>query len=551
MRYRQYLSRAGHCKTGTAGALIDGAGLVARLPRFLRRPLEPAQALCLVRERLASREARFLAKLERSVFHHPHNPYGRLFRWAGCEVGDVRRLMALEGLEGTLHRLFREGIYLTVDEFKGKVPIRRGSAEIPAGPDRLRNPLSRFHVAARSGGSRGAGTPVLLDLDFIRACGAVFSVALEARGLRVPSKATWETPGSGSRFRLLKLASFGNAPARWFSQIDTAAADFPAFYRWSDRAMRAAGRLAGRPLPRATYVPFEDPGAIVRWMQEETTAGHSPCLTCFASSAVRVALAAGEAGITLRGVLFNMGGEPTTAERRALVERSGAVANARYGSMECGPVGYACHRPEAPDDVHLLNHLHAVTQPGAGGPAAGLPEDALLVSSLEESSPFVMINTSMGDQGVLEARACGCPLEAVGWHSHLCNIRSFEKLTAGAMTFLDSDIIEVLEEVMPARFGGSPIDYQLVEEEQADGASVLRLRIDPTAGTAPEDAMREVFIDEILARLTLPSMREKLTRESLDIRVERLPTLKTAAGKVQHLHVQPVGDRDQATQRRR
>lgn len=33
------------------------------------------------------------------------------------------------------------------------------------------------------------------------------------------------------------------------------------------------------------------------------------------------------------------------------------------------------------------------------------------------------------------------------------------------MTFLDTEVIRVLEEVLPARFGGSPTDCQLVEDD--------------------------------------------------------------------------------------
>jgi hypothetical protein len=43
------------------------------------------------------------------------------------------------------------------------------------------------------------------------------------------------------------------------------------------------------------------------------------------------------------------------------------------------------------------------------------------------------------------------------------------------MTFLDTDVIRVLEEILPARFGGGPADYQLVEDERADGQPCLRL----------------------------------------------------------------------------
>jgi hypothetical protein len=76
---------------------------------------------------------------------------------------------------------------------------------------------------------------------------------------------------------------------------------------------------------------------------------------------------------------------------------------------------------------------------------------------------MVLLNLSLGDHARLERRACGCPLERLGWDTHLETIRSFEKLTAAGMNFLDVDVIRVLEEILPARFGGGPTDYQLQE----------------------------------------------------------------------------------------
>ena len=66
-------------------------------------------------------------------------------------------------------------------------------------------------------------------------------------------------------------------------------------------------------------------------------------------------------------------------------------------------------------------------------------------------------------------RSCGCYFERLGWRSHLHTIRSFEKLTAGGMTVLDADVVRILEELLPARFGGAAADYQLVEDQAAPG----------------------------------------------------------------------------------
>ena len=50
------------------------------------------------------------------------------------------------------------------------------------------------------------------------------------------------------------------------------------------------------------------------------------------------------------------------------------------------------------------------------------------------------------------------------------------------MTFLDVDVIRVLDEVLPGRFGGGPTDYQLIEEETEDGRPRVRLLVHPRVG---------------------------------------------------------------------
>jgi len=106
----------------------------------------------------------------------------RLLALADCEYGDLERLVKQEGVEGVLRILYRRGVYLTVDEFKGRRPATRGNATVAVNPDLLRNPLAAYHVPAHSGGSRGRGTPVLIDLAFVRGGGGNTCLVLEARG---------------------------------------------------------------------------------------------------------------------------------------------------------------------------------------------------------------------------------------------------------------------------------------------------------------------------------------------------------------------------------
>jgi len=105
-------------------------------------------------------------------FDNPDSPYHRLFKECGGTFEDAARLVESEGLEGALKALFRNGIYLIVEGFKGRKPASRGSAQIDMHADRLRNPQAAFHVAASGGGSRSNGIQVLFVLEFIRGCAA-------------------------------------------------------------------------------------------------------------------------------------------------------------------------------------------------------------------------------------------------------------------------------------------------------------------------------------------------------------------------------------------
>jgi hypothetical protein len=123
--------------------------------------------------------------------------------------------------------------------------------------------------------------------------------------------------------------------------------------------------------------------------------------------------------------------------------------------MECGRIGEGCLAPEWSDDIHLYHDLHGLIQPGLEGEKTGLPPLALVISSLAPTAPLILLNVSMGDQATVVQRPCGCSLESLGWTTHLHTIRSFEKLTAGGMTFFDTDLVLVIEGALPKQFGGN------------------------------------------------------------------------------------------------
>jgi hypothetical protein len=520
--------------------LVVGARVARRLPSYLRHPIAPDEGRVIVRSRLERREARFLGLVRRTVYQHAASPYRQLLQLAGCQRGDLERLVLREGVEGALQRLFREGVYLTVDEFKGRRPVVRGGTTISAASAQLRNPLSAAHVRQRSGGSRSRGTAVPMDLAFIRDVAVNTCLVLEARGGREWIKANWEVPGGGALYHILLYSGFGAPHARWFSQLDPGAPDLPSLYRWSPHMMRWASLLAGVPLPAPEHVPIEAPLPIADWAYAVRRSGRTPHIYTFPSSAVRLAQAALDAGLDLEGLQFLVGGEPVTAARLRSILQAGAEAVPGYGSIEGGVYGYGCLQPAASDDVHLLEDLHAVVQPGPGG-SHGLPPNANLFTSLSRHTPFVFLNVGMGDQAVVERRRCGCPLESLGWTTHHHSIRSFEKLTAGGMTFLDTDVIRVLEEVLPGRFGGSPAHYQLLEEEGADGRPRLRLLVHPAVGPLDSTAVAEAFLTALGDGPGAARAMGLHWRHASYLGVERRVPLTTPAAKILHLHVQQRG----------
>jgi len=515
--------------------IASSARLLVGLPRYLRHPVRPMEARAILRHRLEHREQDFLRLVRRAVYANAASPYRQLLRLAACEYGDLERLVGSEGVEGALCTLFQRGVYLTVEEFKGRRPAVRGSSTVALATSRLRNPYTAFHLMTQTSGSRGKRTVVPIDLANLRDRAVNACLHFEARGGSDWVQGLWGIPGGWSMVHLLQCSSFGSPPHRWFTQIDMSAPGLPARYLWSARVVQLGSALAGVRLPSAKYVSPDEPLAIADWLISVIRSGRIPHLYAFASAAVRLCQAAFDAGLDLTGAQLMLTAETTTPARLAAVRQTGAEAVSNYGSSETGFIGYGCLAAEVADDVHLFQDVHAVVQPGSASLGAVLPPKALLVTSLRDTAPLILLNVSLGDQATMTRRSCGCPQERLGWPTHLHTISSHEKLTVGGLTVLDADVIRILEQVLPARFGGGLADYQLLDQGGSDGQVRLRLLVDPSVGAIDVEALREAFIAEIS---TLPggSMTPFLWRAPGLLCVERRRPVRTATGKIHHVH---------------
>ncbi|MGD9508093.1 MAG: hypothetical protein AB7I59_18220 [Geminicoccaceae bacterium] len=515
------------------------ARLAGRLRGYVRRQLSPEAIRRLVAAGLQEREQRLLRMLEHVVFGRPENPYGRLFAHAGIGLAEMRGWLAEHGLETTLGTLAEAGIYLSLDEFKGRRPVRRGSLEFRTSPHDFDNPLSSRDISLQTGGSRGGGTRIYLDLDNYGQDAAYHYLMLEAFGLLDRPAAVWAPmpPFSAGMADLLRAMKLARSPERWFAQTR------PAYDRRSWRhallgdGLILGARLCGASPPRPEFTPLDQAHTVAEWLAAVRARGRPGVVKTNVASGIRVCLAARERGLDISGSFFRVDSEPLTPARAGVFARADCSVANTYAMTEAGWVGVPCARAEVPDTCHLLSDRIALVRREMRS-AHGAGAVANLYTTLLPTTPKLMLNVDCGDFSALSEAPCGCLFDQLGYRTRLHTIRSYDKLTSEGMNFLGDDLHRLLEEVLPRRFGGSPLDYQLVETESGDTGLpqvvvVASPRVGPLAEAAVVGAVVE-FLDH------LPSSGGTFGRrwqEAGTLRLERRDPTATGAGKMLALHV--------------
>ena len=141
----------------------------------------------------------------------------------------------------------------------------------------------------------------------------------------------------------------------------------------------------------------------------------------------------------------------------------------------------------------------------------------------------------MGDSPVVATGSGGCPVEQIGWPTRLHSIRSD---TAGGVTVFDGDVIRILEDVLPCRFGDRPADSQLVEDHAANGSPRLRLLVAPAGGAVDEAALAETLRFALAAGSAGGGVMGRPWQEGRRPGVERRSPFVTVSGKILSLHVE-------------
>jgi hypothetical protein len=515
---------------GQAADTADIASMAARLARdfrpFVRSPISFADARLTVLNGFHRRAQSFLHLVDRTVFGRARSPYRKLLAYAGCERGDLHTLVTREGLDGALRHLADQGVYVSVEEFKGRRPVIRGSARFAFTARDFDNPLSRAcHYVVFTGGSGGRPTPVRRTLDSAAVTASAMALTLEAYGLRNRRNLIWNGGSPTHTFSMLKL---GDSVERWYYPISPR----PLLARASSLYLGGLARLAGVSLAMPAYCDLKEPEPIARWLIEQSQSNRPILVWTAMSSAVRIASAAAALGGSLAHVVFQGGSEPVSPARRRMVEHSGARVLVDYSSTELPSLSYGCPSGTSSDDVHLMQHLYALVERERALVDGGATASALLFTTLSLTAGKIAIDTELGDTAQVEQRDCGCLLGSLGFTTHLSEIQSFEKLSTEGTTFLRSNVLKIVEETLPAQFGGSPVDYQLVEEEAADTAARLVLRIDPAVGPLDEAAVRSVLLAGLRCGGIANKWQTRLIERAESIVVQRRPPLTTRSGKV-------------------
>jgi len=507
--------------------------------RFLAYTLTHAQAQDIVRDRMAHRAENFLHIVEHSIYAYPNSPYAQLLHHAGYTLADLRTLVETKGLEEALRTLHDAGVYVTFEEFKGRKPIVRDGLTLDVKPSDFDNPHARRAFALTTGGSTGLANAVYHDFDHIAAGAPHQLLMLNAWNLvDVPMLAWLQIlPGGGIRF-LLQRAAVRQYAQAWYSSLGWRDSATWVKYAAATVYMTLWMQLLGGRIPFPKIVRQKDALVIARWMRETITKTGHCLLYCNVSHALRVCVAAQENGLDLTGATIRIGGEPITPVKVAQIERVGARVMPAYGAIDTGAIGLGCADSEHIGDEHLLHDAYALITTPYHVQGINVTVPAFNLTSLLDTSPKLMLNYQIDDYGIVEERQCRCALGAMGYTTHLREIRSYSKSVGEGVTLIGNELQQILDQVLPARFGGSSLDYQWMEQEDAQGITRLNLIISPRLEITDESEVVRVVLNAMRTSSPTADSARTVWQQVNTIQVKRMEPVLTARGKLLPLHIE-------------
>jgi hypothetical protein len=515
--------------------------------RHLRSPLDPDPE-GTIRSHMENREKHFLA-ITRKVLSDAGHPYARMFRIAGCTLADAEASVARRGVEDTLQALLEAGVYLTQDEMRGRREIVRHGEHIPATPASWDNERGRGPVVnTSSGSSSGKSFHTTQSLNYLvnlEACCQLMVHELDVEyrpGIQVAPI----LPGYGLLGALL-ADRLRIGFERWYAIGGVSRANL--HYRVATRCIAAQMRLFGAKVPNPTYLDQNDFRPAAEYLARLSGEGAGAVISGFVSSVSRVAAAAVDEDLDVAGAIAIVAGEALTDVKRHVIESAGISVYPTYGASDIGSIGYPCRHMSRGNSVHIFRHgIALAVNRQATADWAGGPVDSLYATPLLPFAPRHLINAEIGDTGLIEEASCDCTFTRLGFNLQVRDIAAISKVTAQGMTVAAGELVQILEERMPARFGGRPGDYQLIEAEGAAQTEMV-LRIRPGACDVSAEDVLAYFLSETRG-LYGGSMSAMAWAHSRGVRVELAPPVLSATGKFRAVRLLGPGVAATGDQRR-
>lgn len=539
--WRKNAQSGGRLRPPGAGRLKDLFQLTAGLRTFFMHPITLEQGKANIKTALARREEQFLEVVRTHIYGHDSHPYLELLKHAGCDFEDIRNHVRQHGIENTLTRLAREGVYLTSDEYKGKKDVVRGQRLFRVSPGDFEPRWRSPGFAIQSSGTKNRPVRSFISLDWLEVRSWAMGVFFASHDLLSRSHALYDAilPGSGVNHLLIN-AKLGRPTERWFARSIPSNTPFARVYHHlTTYLIVLAGKQWGAGLPRPEFIGLEDLQLIVRWIEQKRRDRVPLQITTIVSSAVRLAQAARQASVSLEGVKFVVSGEPFTEAKRNVIESAGSRAVPHYAYGGGINAGFGCANPVDIDEVHVNRHMLAIVAHPKPIISNQVEIRPLLCSTIRPEAPRILLNVESGDYGLLTERECGCELGSLGLNLHLSQIRSYEKFTSEGMNYFYGDLFEFVEDTLPREFGGGPGDYQLVEEEDNEGLTRLIMIVHPRVGKIDDERLLSRLRERLRQGPKDLRFVARLWEDAGTLRVRRATPYSSGRGKILPLHLNP------------
>jgi hypothetical protein len=105
------------------------------------------------------------------------------------------------------------------------------------------------------------------------------------------------------------------------------------------------------------------------------------------------------------------------------------------------------------------------------------------------------------------------------------------ELTGEGVTLAGGDMVRVLEQILPARFGGNALDYQLEEVEDGQGFIRFNLLISPRVRLANEQAVIAEMMQSLRRSSVMADAARQVWQEAHTVTVKRAEPVWSERGK--------------------